>query len=76
MSYDDDADAADHKSILTLVVCLLILSTVCLGLYWQRAYACQARWDGMFMASWGPAQGCRIYVQGQWIPETAWRATP
>ena len=48
-------------AVVGLVVIVLLLSM------WGAAVACPTRWDRP--TQWGPLQGCRVWVDGRWVPE-------
>jgi len=39
-----------------------------------NSLTCKTRWDGTFDTSYGPIAGCRLKINGAWIPEQNYRA--
>lgn len=59
--------------ILTIAIIIVTLG-ISIGLIIPlNYYSCIAKWDGTFEVSYGFTQGCRINVDGKWIPENNYR---
>jgi hypothetical protein len=44
------------------------------ALYFGKSYSCTARWQGTYEAEFGMLSGCRVKVDGKFLPEANVRA--
>ncbi len=61
------------NTILVLAACLILG-----GFYWAayefKSYACEARWQGTYETEYHLFSGCRVKVDGKFLPEANVRA--
>lgn len=59
----------DYDNIGCWPVALML---ICLAVFYivLAPVECHSRWSGSrYSVSWGPLAGCRVFVNGQWMPE-------
>lgn len=60
--------------LIYAAVCAGILVVLAIGQYFFEGVACRNRWDGAYRVDYSWTGGCRVSVNGRFIPEAAYRS--